>query len=281
MSVAGTTMRTDKLRERFALLSRFMKISPAYILVFVAVLFAASWASIRIAQQTGGVATIWLTNGFLLAALFKAPTRHWTMLAVAAFATNFLADILMGYGVATGCAFSSADLVEVLIIAVPMRRFGLDQDIRDLRSLMVFLALAFGLAMVSSAVVAASYLKVAQGAPFMESAAGWYMADGLGLIQVAPAAMLVRRTDIAALIKREQFLPALASIAVLAFVYAIMIKWPTVPLGFLLFPCILVLAFQQSYAGVAFGLMLITAVIITEFGSWPRLSGDGPVDTAR
>ncbi len=263
MSVAGTTMRADKPRERLAFLSHFMRISPAYIVVFAAVLFAASWVSIRIAQQVGGFAAIWLTNGLLLAALFRAPTRHWTTLALVAFVTSVLADTLTGRGVATGFAFSSADLVEVLMIAVPMRRFGLDQDIRDLRSLVAFLALAFGPAMVASAVLAASYLKIAQSAPFLGSAAGWYMADGLGLIQVVPAALLVRRTDIAVIFKRDQLLPALASIGVLAFVYVIMIKWPTVPLGFLLFPCVLVIAFQQSYAGVAFGLMLITSVIVT------------------
>ena len=256
-------MCADKPQERFALFSRFTRASPARIVVFAAVLLAASWISIRIAQHMGGMATLWLTNGFILAALFRTPTRQWIALAFVAFSACVLADVLTGHDFAAGCIFSIVDLIEVFVIAVPMRRFGFDKDIRDLRSLVVFLALAFGLAIPASAILTAAYLEMAHGASFMGSAAGWYMADGLGLIQVAPAAMLVKRTDIAGLFKSDQFLPALASMGVLAIVYLTMARWPMVPLGFLLFPCILVFAFQQSYAGVAFGLMLITAFIIS------------------
>ncbi|MDE2183261.1 MAG: MASE1 domain-containing protein [Alphaproteobacteria bacterium] len=230
--------------------------------VLAGAFLAAGLLSLELARQTQGIGSIWLMNGLVLAALFKAPARQWGVIAAAAFAAGLLADLVYGYGIASGCVFALVDLVEVFVVAVPMRRLQLDQDICDLRSLLAFMTLAFGPAIMASAIIAAAYMGLARHAPFAQSAGNWYMSDALGLIQVAPAAMLVKRSDIVDLFRRNQLLPAFASIGVLTLVYWTMITWPQLPLGFLLFPCVLVLAFQQSYAGVAAGLVLITGFIL-------------------
>ena len=261
MSATGSTARPiSRWRE---CLPRLSGTDAVYLAVLAIVIMAASLGSIRVAQQTKGIAAIWLTNGLILAALFRAPGRQWAAIAVTAFVVCAAADMLGGYSLADGIALSLIDLVEVFIVAVPLRRLALDQDIRQLSSLVTFLGLAFGLAIVTSAVLFAAYMSAAHGAPLRQSALVWYMADALGLIQVAPAAMLVKRSDLASLFHRSQLLPALTSLVVILLVFLALSTWQEVPLGFLLFPCALMLAFQQSYAGVAFGMALTTFAVIS------------------
>ena len=244
-------------------LPRIAGANVGYLMALAAVFTAASLGSIRVAQHTNGIAAIWLTNGLVLATLFKAPQRQWTAIMLVALAANLAADLVGGYRLADGAALSLIDLVEVFIVAIPMRRLELDQDIRHVRSLVTFLGLAFGPAIAASAALYAAYMHVAHGEAFRQSALVWYMADALGLIQVAPAALLVKRDDLATLFHRSQLLPAFSSLIVLLLVFMALSTWQEVPLGFLLFPCALMLAFQQSYAGVAFGMALTTVAVIT------------------
>ncbi|MDE1985966.1 MAG: MASE1 domain-containing protein [Alphaproteobacteria bacterium] len=265
MSATQTMARPNSPsgKVRLSFITDFVKGPLIWLIIFAAALALASWGSIRITQHSGRIAAIWLTNGVVLTALFKSSTRRWVPIALVAVIANVVADSLSGDNLAAACALSLANLVEVLIVAVPMRRYKLDANIRDLRSLVTFMALALGPATLASAALAASYLAVAQGASFVTSAISWYAADAFGLILVAPAAMLVRRADLSAIFKPDKFLTTVASLGVLALVFASMVAWPALPLGFLLFPCILLFAFQRSYAGVVVALTLIAMVMLS------------------
>ncbi|MBU6296985.1 MAG: MASE1 domain-containing protein [Alphaproteobacteria bacterium] len=241
----------------------FARNDLVWLVIFAAALALASWASIRMTQHSGRIAAIWLTNAVVLVTLFKTETKRWAQFALVAFVANVVADRLSGDSMATACVLSFANLAEIFVVAAPMRRLKRDADIRNLRSLATFMALALGPATLLSAALAAGYLATAQGASFIGSLTNWYAADAFGLILVVPIAMLVKRSDILAIFKPDQLLGTAASVAVLGLVFAAMIAWPTLPFGFLLFPCILLLAFQQGYAGVAMGLALITAVMLS------------------
>ena len=265
MSAARTMARQNNPdgESQPSFTSDFVRGPVTWLIVLAAALALASWGSIRITDHAGRIAAIWLTNGIVLAALFKTGTRHWPHIALVAFVANVAADLLIGDGVATACTLSLTNLVEVFIVAVPMRYHKLDESMRDLRSLIIFMALAVGPATLASALLAATFLAATQGASFVGSATSWYAADALGLIQVVPAAMLVKRSDILTMFKPDQFLATVSGVGVLGLVFAAMVAWPVLPLGFLLFPCILLLAFQQGYAGVAVGLTLITSIMLS------------------
>jgi signal transduction histidine kinase len=243
-------------------MSRMTRPNHIPLAAFALAFFAASWISMRIADQTSGVAAIWLTNALMVAALLKTPTSRWTTIAAVGFLANLLADLGLGRSAATGIVFSLSDVIEVGLIALPMRRLRLDHDFRSLHAQIGFMALAFGPAILVSASISGVYMNLTQGRSFLDAASSWYLADGLGMILVAPAAMLMTRVDAMSVFTPTKLLRAASSAFVLAIVFVIMSAWPQLPLGFLLFPCILVLAFQQSYAGVAAGLIVITMIVI-------------------
>src|SRR5471032_2651530 len=100
-----------------------------------------AWASLSewnrncLTQYTGRVAAIWIPNAVLLASLLKHPRRAWPELIGVAFLAYFSADMLVHDHVLTGAGLSVANIVEILVVALPMRWLGFDRDFSRTESL--------------------------------------------------------------------------------------------------------------------------------------------------
>jgi len=239
------------------------RVSAFYLLALAGMIFAASWGCVVLTAHTGRVAAIWFANAILVASLLKHARRDWPqMLGVAAIA-YFGADMLSHDSALTGVGLTIANVVEVLIVATPLRWFGFDRVFSRTEVLLFFYALVIGVAVTSSALVAAATLHLTLGAPMAPVAHGWYGADALGLCLLVPFFMCVRLTALKTLFDREQIAGTVTLLACVVGVTVVCILLPRYSPAFLFFPVLVLLTFKRGFAGGAVGITIAASASFT------------------
>jgi len=217
--------------------------------------FAAVAAGLVLTAFTGRVAAIWVANAIVVSVLMSVRRRDWPRVLAVAVAANVAANLFYGDRLPTALTLPLCNVVEVLIVAAPLRAFGLDRDLLRLRSLLAFYALAAGPAAMIAAVMAAAYLHRALGTPFAPNAAAWYAADALGLGIFVPPLVSLRAADLAAMFDRRNRAVSLGLIVLLLATTALIAVCHRYPLGFLFLPVVILMAFHRGYAGGMIGLL--------------------------
>lgn len=133
-------------------------------------------------------AGFWPPAGILLAALVLSPVRTWPWMMAAACGANLISDVLLhGQTVATSLGFCTANCVEAGIGAGLLRRF-VGRPI-TLRRVEEVLGLAFWSALLGplvGATLGAWVVHLAFGTPYWSAWAVWSIADGVGVLVLAP-----------------------------------------------------------------------------------------------
>lgn len=229
---------------------------------FVAlVVLLANWVSIELTQHTGRIAAIWVSNALVLTILLKIATREWPKVILVAIAASVSANLFVGDTVFTSCTLAICNVVEILIMAIPFRHLGWNLNVLHPRQYLAFLALALGPATGIAALMAGSYLFFFGGGSFWNDVTTWYAADALGLVAITPIAASLYAADFTNIAKWKTWPGTLGLFLVLGMTFFVMHHWPHYPMGFLLFPVILLFTFARGLAGAVIALLVSGGVM--------------------
>ena len=237
--------------------------TPTYLLKVGSLVFASAILCLALTWSGGQIAGIWLGNAFILAPLLQHRRRDWAALLAVGYVANFCADVLIGDPLSRSAIMPLLNMLEVLMIALPMRYFGLDRDFTRTQSLIPFYILAGGPAPFVVGALAACYFHAIEHSSFWASVWIWYGGDALGLIMLVPPLLTVKGEDLRAMFSRGQLLESLALIGVLLALVLLNFTQRNTPIAFLFFPCVLLLTFRRGFAGGSIGLLIVALYMVT------------------
>jgi len=236
-------------------------ITPATLIAIAVAVFASASGVDAISHLTGGFDGIWLSNAILLAFLLKHSRRNWAAIAVAGFIANLAAGMI-SYSPPFAAVFGLCNLLEVLIVALPLRAMVMDRDFTRSSSLLTFYALAVGPAPIISAILFSAVTHATDQTPFLKTVIDWYSSDALGLAIVTPPLMTVKWGDLKAMFKRDQIVWTSLLLGVVVFVMVLNFVLRSYPLAFLFFPAVVLLTFQRGFAGGAIALLMASVYLV-------------------
>ncbi len=151
--------------------------------------FALTYLPLRWAAVPQHAAPVWLANGLLLAMVGEpGKTRALRRLALGVLAI-MVATFAAGRGLAVGIGSGIVNGAEVLIAAVVLRRLWGDwTDLLHFQEMLIFVGVAAFAPLVSGGFATALFLGF-RGPESLVYWRDWWVADGLGLLIVTPAAM--------------------------------------------------------------------------------------------
>src|SRR5579859_2909081 len=251
-------MPTDRVRSGFLRL-------PISLAVLV---FLLALASIYFTRETGRVAAIWPTNALILVALLRSPRNLWSGLLGAGLLGTLAANFVVGDSIETALQLAACNGLEVSLAAWFVRRFaGGDIDLSQQKHLIFFL-LAAAVAPLVSGAPAGLTLSAKHHATYLASLKGWYAADALGLLVATPVILALTPQTLRALGQALGRQRSWISILVFLASLGVVFGQNRMPLFFLIPPALILLAFELSVAGAAFGLLAIalSGVVMTVAG---------------
>jgi PAS domain S-box-containing protein len=224
------------------------------------VVFLAAWGGIELTRDTGRIATIWLANAIVVAAVLRIPAAHRPALLAGAYLANVAASLLTGDDLGTALALSACNTIEVLFCALPLARFDPEAELARPRTLLAYCGLALGVGPVVSAGLAAAFLAISADADFWQVAKVWYAADALGLLIVTPLLLSVRATELATLASGKRLPMTAGVLAATLAVVLLVFGQSSYPLLFLIFPVLVCAAFLLGVAGTALAVAVVAVV---------------------
>src|SRR5690606_39561337 len=90
--------------------------------LLAALVAATAWLSLPLVRGPGELAAIWVGNGILVGWLLSRRTATWPGYLLTAFLAEMPARILAGDAPLYALAIAGCNLVEVLLVAAPVRR---------------------------------------------------------------------------------------------------------------------------------------------------------------
>jgi len=150
-----------------------------------------AYGSLWVPQDFGRVAPIWIANALPLVAVLRSRPGRWWIWVAAGFVGNAAADLAIDHTVPTAAALAGANLVEVLICGLGLRR-ALPGGFDPGRMAHLALGVVFSLAgAAASAVLASAWLGLLDGPHALQQVAIWTLADTLGLIIPTPCLLIL------------------------------------------------------------------------------------------
>jgi integral membrane sensor domain MASE1 len=224
--------------------------------------FIASVALSVLARPAGG-GGLWISNGVLAAAFLVVPGRWRIGLALACVGSEVAIRLWVGDPVPRVAINAAINLAEAVAAAALALRFcGLDARRLNLNRLSRLLVLA-----IVPAAVAASALAAASGAvlfhrDFWVQWRDWSMAGGLGMAVMMPAVLLVARYG-----QYRDFHRGAAEtaglFAAMALVGGLTLWQSELPLFFIVFPMMTLIAFRLGPPGAAIAACIVGVLAIT------------------
>lgn len=233
---------------------------------------ASTWLSIDLTRAQGGVASVWITNGLMVGLMLFRPLQQWSAILIAGLIGNLVARLGHHDPFPLALGLSLANLLEVVLVAGPIRRRV--PDITDQRQLMVLSRTATVSTLIAcaiSGVIAASILSSGNGEPFVTDWMTWFTAHVLGMVVVATlvvVAVLERRNLLGRPGHRLDFV--LCLLLVLA-VSTLVFAQNRYPLLFLVSLPLLFATVRHQFAGFVLGVAVIS--LVAGFGT---AMGRGP-----
>ena len=227
-----------------------------------AAVFLAAWVGIEVTMISGRVAVIWLGNAFMVLWALKSPRARLPAILFAGFVANVAGDLAAGDVIADAVVLSAFNILEVLLLVLPLARFAREGDFSRPRTLLIFYGLALGPAPMVSALLAAIYLSSVSGAAFEQVLLSWYFGDALALVILVPPLVTVHLRDFARMFSEDERVVTILLFAGLAAVASIGYSAPGYPLAFLFFPVVLLMTFMRGFAGGTVGLMAAGAYLL-------------------
>ncbi len=242
-----------------------------------------AWLSLALAKGPGGLSAIWVGNGIFAGWLLSRPTSVWPAYVILGLFANIAARLLVGSPLTYGFLIGMCHLLEVLAIAGAIRQQV--PSIGDPKRWIALGGVATSSTLIAcglSGVLAAGVTHWFYGTPFWTSFITWYAAHVVGMVVIGTTTLVIHREGINAIApsgRRLQFALSMALVAVTAMA----VFWSDYPLLFLVYPPLLLGAFQHRFPGVVVGVTLLTVIggVATSAGHGPLWLSPGISDLGR
>ncbi|MBO9715740.1 MAG: diguanylate cyclase [Pseudoxanthomonas sp.] len=235
------------------------------------------WLLLYFSRGPGELAAAWFGNGFLVGWLLSRPTRLWRWYLLAGLLAGLLARLLSASPPMLAVALAGADIVEVMIVAVAVRRKV--PNIRDPRRWIELGGVATTstlLACAVSGVLAAAAFTLIGGGRFLSGFISWYAAHVLGMVIFGTATLVAHREG-RALFTAPGRRWSFAATMLLVVAVSTVVFWLPYPVLFLAYPPLLLAAFRHGFAGVAISILLFGLIgsVATAMDLGPIMLVDG------
>jgi signal transduction histidine kinase len=242
-----------------------LKLTPAEHLLLPIAVFIVAILGIDFSHLSNFVGTLWPPNAVLLVALLRhvrSPGNYSTIFLGGAAALT-LAGVVGGDSPALAAILTAANIAEVAIALVLLSLFHIEaSNMTSFRNLLIFIAVAGGVAPLGSALVCALAFGPAHGLPWVVIWRNWYASHALGMIIVAPFLISVTSREWQALRIRER-LPEAAALAAIFVVVSICAAYFR-PVIFVIAPAILFVTVRFGLIGATLA-TIVTALIASGF----------------
>ncbi len=258
-------MTTQIAQDRLAL-------NISALLLVSAIFGILAWGGVTLTRDEGKIAVVWLANAFLVAVILRSEQKRVPYYLAAAFAANIAVNLLAGDTVPYGIALAAINQFEMILIWRLMRRSGLTKpDMQKLGELGKFCLVGGILAPSASGILAGLLFSVGTLQSFLMCWLQWATTDGLGMILLGPAVMVVidlvkskktpggSRSFLIFNTNRWEWL-AIQSFTLAS---AITIFWfLSFPIFFLIAPLVLLNAFRLGTPGTSVSIVSIAIVVV-------------------
>jgi diguanylate cyclase (GGDEF)-like protein/PAS domain S-box-containing protein len=255
------------MRDRWA--------APAVVVVFTATYLGATVLGLGLSLPGSGVAAFWPAAGVAVAALVRAPRRWWPGLLGGMVLADVVGNLTDHRSIQLSLGVAAANVIEATVVATLVRRWTTDRRLRTPGDLVLGLVLPAVVGCAAGASLGAFVLRASSEMGLAEAFRAWSIGDLVGIITVAPIALVTRwlpktRRDAVSLI-----LPALV-------VAANVVSFTRSP-----DESFAVTGARLSVAGLLIvaaraplQITAVTATAITSFAVWSTARGNGPFVTA-
>jgi signal transduction histidine kinase len=219
---------------------------------FLALALAVANVSVELlSQYSSNVGSIWLANGVIAAAVLRTQTSRWGLVTGVAFAMLVAGELMMENSPRDALVFSAINIIEVLIVVVPLRAAGLDRDIAKPANLLAFYLLAVVPATLTSSLLSSLYLHAVEDVPFGSMFPIWYASSAMGMVAVAPLGAVLNFSDFGDFFRWRKLPGNVGLMLAFAGTLGLMRALDSLPLGFIFFPVFLLFVVFRGYAGLA------------------------------
>jgi diguanylate cyclase (GGDEF)-like protein/PAS domain S-box-containing protein len=242
-------------------------------LLATAVTTATFLFSIYLRYLAGNFAPIWLVASVLLAQIIAAPAplRWWIFIGGAL--AHAIGSVLINRSFHLAFVFTIGDLVEVAIALRFAPRVRSVAELLRPRPLMKFLAGGIVCAPIASGLVVTALLGNGWSNLSLPTMEPWFISDGLSLAIITPVATAFWTGEVLRLLVASNRLKTFCLLLFVGIstvgVFGYGHHYPNL---YLIFPSMVLLAFQADLAGLLLGLIPCLAL-----GIWFTLHGSGPL----
>jgi integral membrane sensor domain MASE1 len=208
----------------------------------------------------GHDATLWTANGFLAGALILLQGRWRIGVAALCLASKAAISLAIGDHPARALLNPVINLLEAGLAAWLAVTFcGATSRRLSLRNLTLLLVGAIAPAALFGGVLGAVSNALSQGQPLIEGWLGWAVSGGLGLVIVLPALLLVTKVRQYRDFDRSSLEVAALLVALSGLTGAVFYQ-DDLPLQFIIFPTLTLVAFRLGPPGAAVGGFLVAII---------------------
>ncbi len=242
---------------------------------------ALAYGGVALTKGEGSFAAVWMPNAIAIAFFLHFRPKFETLLYSVLFAGSLAGNVLAGSDPWMGAAFSVANVVEISVALLLLRMMArIPPDMERVSDLARFVFLAALIAPLASSIVVISVMVLA-GVASWEAWLGWYVADAMGIMLIAPPLLIIIGTlrGQYPVVRRHwgEWLGIMAG----GFFATFAIFWQDgFPILFLTAPVLVLHAFRLGSFGTALALAQVatTATIMTALGHGPVTLVDGPIN---
>ena len=240
-------------------------------LILALVSFGADWLNAS-SWGTNNISILWPSTGLLLGVLLCLPRAQWRKYIFAGFAVDLVVNLSPPLRETFSVALYLAicNVIEVLLAAYLLHgtisaRPGFSRP----RQLIHLFAYGVILAPAIASFFASVCLTGSFGWPIFPSFQSWFTGDALGIAIMTPLYLSFRRRSRPS---KRSWLEAVNLIALLCCLSLVVFWQTSLPLLFVIFPCLLLLEVRLGLAGSAVGLLAVSVI-----GGYFTARGHGPI----
>ena len=199
--------------------------------------------------------------GITLAALVLLPRRRWWPVIAAVLVAETGVDLAHGLGLGTALGYAVANAVEPTVGALVLARLsrGRPVDLERFRGVFHFLVAAVGIGPAVGGALGAAVRRGAEGTAWLPAALHWWAGDGLAVLALGTAILVLGNDDQPQRSARDLAEPAAAMAVTLVVSVLAFWQWQ-VPPALLVLPVLVWVAVRFGVRGVAVASTIIAVV---------------------
>ncbi|MEZ5410107.1 MAG: SpoIIE family protein phosphatase [Acidimicrobiales bacterium] len=210
--------------------------------------------------------------GVTLAALVLSPRRRWWEVVAAVLVAETGVDLAHGLGLGPALGYAAANAIEPLVGAFVLARLGRGRplDLERFPGVLRFLVAAVGIGPAVGAALGSAVRRAAEGTAWLPAAMHWWAGDGLAVLAVGTAILMLGDGDRPRPDARELAEPVAAMAATLVVSVLAFWQWK-VPPAILVLPVLVWVAVRCGVRGVS-----VASTIIAVVANLATAAGRGP-----